>query len=135
VRRLTASHFSHSSQCFSQLMMVVSALKCGFLFCGNLGNLLASRSYRVVTTSFSAGTFNSVQSKMAPISTAIRPLVICGPSGVGKSTIVNQLLKEFPSVFGFSVSHTTRKPREGEQVNYFLPRKNRLKEAIYNVSP
>lgn len=46
----------------------------------------------------------------------IRPLVICGPSGVGKSTIVNQLLEEFPNVFGFSVSHTTRKPRDGEQV-------------------
>jgi guanylate kinase len=53
---------------------------------------------------------------MAPIK-VIRPLVICGPSGVGKSTIVNQLLKEFPNVFGFSVSHTTRKPRDGEQVN------------------
>ena len=49
-----------------------------------------------------------------------RPLVICGPSGVGKSTIIRRLMNEFPNIFGFSVSHTTRKPRVGEvdEVNY-----------------
>lgn len=39
---------------------------------------------------------------------------VCGPSGVGKSTLVEKLRKEFPEDFGFSVSHTTRKPRPGE---------------------
>ena len=44
-----------------------------------------------------------------------RPIVICGPSGVGKGTIINALLAKFPSdKFGFSVSHTTRQPRPGE---------------------
>ena len=44
-----------------------------------------------------------------------RPIVICGPSGVGKGTIINALLQKFPShKFGFSVSHTTRQPRPGE---------------------
>ena len=49
-----------------------------------------------------------------------KPLVICGPSGVGKSTIIKRLTDEFPGLFGFSVSHTTRKPRNGEVdgVNY-----------------
>ena len=49
-----------------------------------------------------------------------KPLVICGPSGVGKSTIIKRLTDEFPGLFGFSVSHTTRKPRNGEcdGVNY-----------------
>ncbi|XP_014279756.1 uncharacterized protein [Halyomorpha halys] len=42
-------------------------------------------------------------------------LVICGPSGCGKSTILDMLFKRFPDKFGFSVSHTTRKPREGEK--------------------
>jgi len=42
------------------------------------------------------------------------PLVIAGPSGVGKGTLIGKLLKEFPDKFGFSVSHTTRKPRVGE---------------------
>lgn len=35
----------------------------------------------------------------------LRPLVICGPSGVGKGTLLNLLFKEFGSDFGFSVSH------------------------------
>ena len=45
----------------------------------------------------------------------IRPLVINGPSGVGKGTLIAALMKEHPSAFGFSVSHTTRAPRPGEQ--------------------
>jgi guanylate kinase len=42
------------------------------------------------------------------------PLVMVGPSGVGKSTLMGRLLQSFPGVFGFSVSHTTRAPRPGE---------------------
>ncbi|KAF2271329.1 guanylate kinase [Westerdykella ornata] len=44
-----------------------------------------------------------------------RPIVISGPSGAGKSTILNRLFAEYPNRFGFSVSHTTRAPRAGEQ--------------------
>jgi guanylate kinase len=44
-----------------------------------------------------------------------RPIVISGPSGAGKSTILNRLFTEYPDRFGFSVSHTTRQPRAGEQ--------------------
>mmetsp|Transcript_36858 Transcript_36858/g.86227 ORF Transcript_36858/g.86227 Transcript_36858/m.86227 type:complete len:503 (+) Transcript_36858:104-1612(+) len=43
-----------------------------------------------------------------------RPLVICGPSGVGKGTLIALLRKEFPEHVGFCVSHTTRAPRPGE---------------------
>ena len=44
-----------------------------------------------------------------------KPVVFCGPSGVGKGTLIEMLMKRFPNdQFGFSVSHTTRKPREGE---------------------
>ncbi|CEP63697.1 guanylate kinase LALA0_S09e00474g [Lachancea lanzarotensis] len=43
-----------------------------------------------------------------------RPIVVSGPSGTGKSTILKKLFDEFPNAFGFSVSSTTRKPREGE---------------------
>lgn len=43
-----------------------------------------------------------------------RPVVISGPSGAGKSTLLKRLMKEYDSVFGFSVSHTTRSPRSGE---------------------
>ena len=44
-----------------------------------------------------------------------RPLVLCGPSGSGKSTVMKKLMAEFGEYFGFSVSHTTRQPRPGEE--------------------
>lgn len=34
----------------------------------------------------------------------LRPLVLSGPSGVGKSTLLQRLFTEFPDKFGFSVS-------------------------------
>lgn len=43
-----------------------------------------------------------------------KPVVISGPSGVGKGTLIAKLMDEFPSMFGFSVSHTTRAPRNKE---------------------
>ena len=43
------------------------------------------------------------------------PLVIGGPTAVGKTTLVKKLLEEFPDKFEFCVSHTTRPPRDGEE--------------------
>jgi len=43
-------------------------------------------------------------------------LVICGPSGVGKGTLIKKLMAGSDS-YGFSCSHTTRAPREGEEVS------------------
>lgn len=42
-------------------------------------------------------------------------LVIVGPSGVGKGTLIRRLL-ENNNKYGFAVSHTTRQPRDGEKV-------------------
>jgi guanylate kinase len=42
-------------------------------------------------------------------------LVICGPSGVGKGTLIERLKQEYPHAVGFSVSHTTRGARPGEE--------------------
>ncbi|KFH43387.1 Guanylate kinase-like protein [Hapsidospora chrysogenum ATCC 11550] len=44
-----------------------------------------------------------------------RPIVISGPSGVGKGTLYTRLRENHPGCFAFSVSHTSRKPRAGEQ--------------------
>ena len=43
-----------------------------------------------------------------------KPLVIAGPSGAGKGTLINFIKAKFPDRFGFSVSTTTRAPRKGE---------------------
>ena len=40
-------------------------------------------------------------------------LVLSAPSGAGKTTLIKRLLAEFPH-FGYSVSCTTRRPRQGE---------------------
>ncbi len=42
------------------------------------------------------------------------PFVVSGPSGVGKSTVLRSVLERDPAVV-FSVSHTTRAPRDGER--------------------
>ncbi|PHH88891.1 hypothetical protein CDD83_6903 [Cordyceps sp. RAO-2017] len=53
-----------------------------------------------------------------------RPVVVSGPSGVGKGTLYNRLFERHPDAFCLSVSHTTRAPRDGERdgVHYhFVP--------------
>ena len=42
-----------------------------------------------------------------------KTFIICGPSGVGKGTVVSRLLEMDPTLY-FSVSATTRAPRPGE---------------------
>ena len=41
-------------------------------------------------------------------------LVICAPSGTGKTTLIQRLRKEFPC-FAYSISCTTRPPRKNEE--------------------
>ena len=80
-----------------------------------------------------------VASETLPIATVRRPpsfkggaCVITGPSGVGKSTLIKKLMAEFPDDFGFSVSHTTRDPRPGEQdgVDYHFVSRERMQSDI-----
>ncbi|PPR88331.1 hypothetical protein GOBAR_AA32357 [Gossypium barbadense] len=63
---------------------------------------------------------------------AEKPVVISGPSGVGKGTLINMLMKEFPSMFGFSVSHTTRAPRGNEKngVHYHFADRSVMEKDI-----
>ena len=57
-------------------------------------------------------------------------IIISGPSGVGKGTICNVLLKELNA--WYSVSMTTRNIREGEidGINYYFISKDEFKKRI-----
>ncbi|MBR6322380.1 MAG: guanylate kinase [Lachnospiraceae bacterium] len=61
-------------------------------------------------------------------------IVISGFSGVGKGTIVKELLKRYPDEFALSISATSRKIREGEQEGreYFFVSREKFEEMIEN---
>jgi guanylate kinase len=48
-------------------------------------------------------------------------LVVCGPSGVGKGTLIKRLLDspQGGDRFALCVSHTTRRPRPGKRRHVF----------------
>ena len=53
--------------------------------------------------------------------------VITAPSGTGKTTIIKNILEKGVEGIGYSISHTTRKPRKGESHGlhyYFVDREN-----------
>ena len=58
-------------------------------------------------------------------------IAISAPSGTGKTTIVRRVLKDIPGLV-FSVSATTRKPRENEKdgVHYFFIGEDEFKAKI-----
>ena len=60
--------------------------------------------------------------------------VISGPSGVGKGTINRMLMDEFGDRVAFSVSATTREPREGEidGTHYFFISRQDFEKRIAN---
>lgn len=81
--------------------------------------------------SFLSGTTTGM-TRAAGDSSPVPPLVLCGPSGSGKSTLIKLLTKEFTDQFGFSVSHTTRAPRVGEEQGreYHFTQRDRMEELV-----
>jgi guanylate kinase len=75
--------------------------------------------------------------------TALRPIVISGPSGTGKSTLLKRLFDRHPNTFGFSVSRmtlnitrlrkdTSRNPRPGETngKEYYFVTRNEFEKLV-----
>ena len=60
-------------------------------------------------------------------------LIISGPSGTGKGTLVNKLMESDPT-FRFSCSVTTRKPRQGEidGVHYYFVEEEDFERMVAN---
>ncbi len=60
-----------------------------------------------------------------------KTFIISGPSGVGKSTVLHELFKGRDDLY-FSISATTREPREGEEngVHYHFVDVKRFQELI-----
>jgi len=65
-------------------------------------------------------------------SSGYQPVLVCGPSGVGKGTLIKLLMKEYPGRFGFSVSHTTRAPRPGEEEGreYYFTTRDMMQQGV-----
>ena len=61
-------------------------------------------------------------------------IVLSGPSGVGKGTVRKELFCHEDTDFQYSISVTTRKPREGEVdgVDYFFKEREEFEEMIRN---
>ena len=61
-------------------------------------------------------------------------IVFSGPSGVGKGTVLKEVEKDEELKIVYSVSMTTRQPREGEieGVNYFFVTPQEFQEAVAN---
>lgn len=61
-------------------------------------------------------------------------IVISGPSGVGKSTLLHRLFQEYPDDVCFSVSYTSRSPRIGENhgKDYYFTDNETFKSKIKN---
>ncbi|WP_409305366.1 guanylate kinase [Peribacillus sp. SCS-155] len=59
-------------------------------------------------------------------------IVLSGPSGVGKGTVRKQIFSQPDTAFEYSISMTTRKPREGEidGVDYFFKSRQEFEELI-----
>ena len=61
------------------------------------------------------------------------PIVVSGPSGVGKGTVISHFMKQCDQII-CSVSMTTRPPRPGEQegVDYFYVSTEQFEDSIKN---
>ncbi|MBQ9823689.1 MAG: guanylate kinase [Solobacterium sp.] len=59
-------------------------------------------------------------------------IVLSGPSGVGKGTILKEVMKDESLKLAFSISMTTRAKREGEVdgVNYFYVTRDEFEQAV-----
>lgn len=71
-------------------------------------------------------------SRPLPTTALFKPLVLVGPSGVGKGRLIRSILKDYNRFFGKIVSHTTRSPRPDEKngVHYHYISKEQFQAKV-----
>lgn len=96
---------------FSEFVDGLSQLEVGKT--GMIGTLAGMAARRIKESSSTDSATTPPQSGQS--SKRKRVMIFAGPSGAGKSTLMQRLLQEKPELFEYSVSHTTREKRDGEQ--------------------
>lgn len=88
---------------------------------------MSSRTSRQRSINIDKGMFTT-----STCTNTLKPLIVCGPSGVGKGTIIAKYMEEVSDKFRFTVSHTTRSPRAGEVdgIHYHFTTVPAIKDAI-----
>mmetsp|Transcript_20043 Transcript_20043/g.40469 ORF Transcript_20043/g.40469 Transcript_20043/m.40469 type:complete len:276 (+) Transcript_20043:61-888(+) len=109
----------------------------GIFLGGPLGmGFLVRAEAKALFATAKANTEDDHAFQMVPTSKALKygqkPLVVVGPSGVGKGTILRKLFHDFPGQFSYCISHTTRKARPGEVdgKNYYFVSKEEMARDI-----
>jgi guanylate kinase len=61
-----------------------------------------------------------------------KPFILVGPSGVGKDTLLTEVLKKYQGIFERKISYTTRTPKKHEknQGNYYLISREEFQKKI-----
>lgn len=69
---------------------------------------------------------------MSESSGRIQLIVLAGPSGAGKTTLVEMLRSFYPEQFSRCVNHTTRAPRDGERngIDYHFVSREEIEQGI-----
>ena len=63
-----------------------------------------------------------------------KPLIVVGPSGVGKSTLIDEVLKKYGDIFERKISFTTRNKKEIEKGGhnyYFITKEEFMRVSIF----
>ena len=94
-----------------------------------------NNSYQKINTNIAElNTSSSSENEPEKKKTDNKPLMIIGPSGVGKDTIMTMFIKKYPNLITKCVSNTTRQKREGEieGKNYYYISKEKFSELESN---
>lgn len=98
-----------------KLIHMIILLVCGLIFYNFMSSAFSLRFYKFFDSKRVVFRSHAISTS---IGTSNPSVIICGPSGVGKGSIISKILEKYPNNISLSVSHTTRNPRPGE-VNGF----------------